>query len=51
MFIFGCVGSPSPCEGLPKSRRAGATPHRGAQARHYRGLSRCGAEAPDAQAQ
>ena len=29
----------------------GATLHRGARASHYRGLSRCGAEAPDAQAQ
>ena len=29
----------------------GATPHRGARASHYRGLSCCGAQAPDAQAQ
>ena len=29
----------------------GATLHRGARASHYRGLSRCGAQAPDAQAQ
>ena len=32
-------------------RRAGATLHRGAGASHYRGLSCCGAQAPDAQAQ
>ena len=32
-------------------RRAGATLHRGARASHYRGPSRCGAQAPDAQAQ
>ena len=31
--------------------QVGATPHRGARASHYRGLSRCGAQAPDAQAQ
>ena len=29
----------------------GATLHRGVQASHYRGLSRCGAQAPDVQAQ
>ena len=32
-------------------RRAGATLHRSARASHCRGLSRCGAQAPDAQAQ
>ena len=32
-------------------RQAGATLHRGARASHYRGLSCCGAQAPDAQAQ
>ena len=32
-------------------RRVGATLHRGARASHYRGLSFCGAQAPDAQAQ
>ena len=32
-------------------RQVGATLHRGAQATHYRGLSRCRAQAPDAQAQ
>ena len=51
MFIFGCVGSSFLCEGFLQLRRAGATPHRGARARHYRGLSCCGAQAPDAQAQ
>ena len=32
-------------------QQVGATLHRGARASHYRGLSRCGAQAPDAQAQ
>ena len=32
-------------------RQAGATLHRGARASHYRGLSCCGAQATDAQAQ
>ena len=31
--------------------QAGATLHRGARASHCRGLSRCGAQAPDVQAQ
>ena len=31
--------------------KRGATLHRGARASHYRGLSCCGAQAPDAQAQ
>ena len=51
MFIFGCVGSSFLCEGFLQLRRVGATLHRGARACHYRGLSCCGAEAPDAQAQ
>ena len=51
LFIFGCVGSSLLCEGPPQPRQAGATPHRGARASHHRGLSRCGAQAPDAQAQ
>ena len=51
MFIFGCVGSSFLCEGFLQLRQAGATLHRGARASHYRGLSCCGAEAPDAQAQ
>ena len=38
-------------EGFLQLRRAGATLHRGARASHYHGLSCCGAQAPDAQAQ
>ena len=51
LFIYGCFGSSSPCEGSLQLRRAGATLHRSARASHYRSLSRCGAQAPDAQAQ
>ena len=51
MFIFGCVGSSFLCEGFLQLRRVGATLHRDARASHYRGLSCCGAQAPDAQAQ
>ena len=51
LFIYGYVGSSFLCEGFLQLRRAGATLHRGARASHYRGLSRCGAQAPDAQAQ
>ena len=51
IFIFGCVGSSFLCEGFLQLRRVGATLHRGARAYHYRRLSCCGAEAPDAQAQ
>ena len=51
LFIFGCVGSSFLCEGFLQLRRAGATLHHGARASHYRGLSCCGAQAPDAQAQ
>ena len=51
LFIYGCVGSSFLCEGFLQLRQAGATPHRGAQASHHRGLSRGGAQAPDAQAQ
>ena len=47
------------CEGFLQLRQAGATLHcgvgtalhRGARAFHYRGPSRCGAQAPDVQAQ
>ena len=46
-----CVDSSFLCEGFLQLRRAGATLHRGARASHYRGLSCCGAQAPDAQAQ
>ena len=51
IFIFGCVGSLFLCEGFLQLRQAGATLHRGARASHYRGLSCCGAQDPDAQAQ
>ena len=51
LFIYGCVGSSFLCEGLLQLRQVGATLHRGAWASHYRGLSCCGAQAPDAQAQ
>ena len=51
LFIFGPVGSSFLCEGFLHLRQAGATLHRGARASHYRGLSCCGAQAPDAQAQ
>ena len=52
-WIFGS------CEGFLQLRQVGATPHRGvgtalhrgARAFHYCGPSRCGAQAPDAQAQ
>ena len=50
-FIFGCVGSLFLCEGFLQLWRVGATLHRGARASDYRGLSCCGAQAPDAQAQ
>ena len=50
-FVYGCVGSSFLCEGFLQLRRAGATLSRGARASHYRGLSCCGAQAPDAQAQ
>ena len=51
LFIFGCVGSSFLCEGFLQLRQVGATLHRGARASYYRGLSCCGAQAPDAQAQ
>ena len=51
LFIYGCVGSLFLCEGFLQLRQAGATLHRGAQAPHHRGLSCCGMQAPDAQAQ
>ena len=50
-IIYGCVGSSFPCEGFLQLRQAGATLNRGAWASHCRGLSCCGAQAPDAQAQ
>ena len=51
LFIFDCVGSSFLCKGFLQLWQAGATLHRGARASHCRGLSRCGAQAPDAQAQ
>ena len=51
LFIFGWVGSSFLCEGFLQLRQAGAALHRDARASHYRGLSCCGAQAPDAQAQ
>ena len=50
-FTYGCVGSSFMCEGFLQLRQAGATLHRGARASLYRGPSRRGAQAPDAQAQ
>ena len=51
LFILGCVGSSPLREGPLQLRQVGATLHRGARASHCRGLSCCGAQAPDAQAQ
>ena len=51
LFIYGCVGSSFLCEGFLQLRQVGAALHRGARASHHRGLSRCGAQAPDVQAQ
>ena len=51
LFIYGCVGSSLLREGPLQLRQVGTTPHRGVRASHYRGLSRCGAQAPVAQAQ
>ena len=50
-FIYGCVGSSSLCEGFLQLRQAEATLHLSVRASHHRSLSRCGAQAPDAQAQ
>ena len=43
IFIFGCVGSSFLCEGFLQLRQVGTT--------LYRGLSCCGAQAPDTQVQ
>ena len=51
LIYFGCIGSSFLCEGFLQLRQVGATLHRGAWASHYRGLSCCGAQAPDAPAQ
>ena len=50
-FFFGCVVSSFLCEGFLQLRQVGATLHHSVRASHYRGPSRCGAQAPDAQAQ
>ena len=50
-LFFGCVGSSFLREGFLQLWQVGATLHRGARASHYCGLSCCGAQAPDAQAQ
>ena len=51
LFIYGCAGSLFLCEGFLYLRQVGATLHRSVRASHYHGLSYCGAQAPDAQAQ
>ena len=52
LFIYyGCVGSSFLSKGFLQLWQVGATLRRGAQASHCRGLSCCGAQAPDAQAQ
>ena len=51
LFIYGCVGSLFLWEGFLQLRQVGATLHHSARASHYRRLSSCGAQAPDAQAQ
>ena len=52
-WVFGSrEGPPWPRQvGATLHRGAGTAPHRGARAPHHRGPSRCGAQAPDAQAQ
>ena len=51
LFIFSWVGSSFLCKGSLQLWQVGATLHCGAWAFHCRGLSCCGARAPDAQAQ
>ena len=51
LFIYLFLAVLGLCKGFLSLRRAGATLHRGARASHHRGLSCCGAQAPDAQAQ
>ena len=51
LFIYSCGGSSFLCEGFLQLRQVGATLHRRARGSHHRGLSRCEAQAPDAQAQ
>ena len=51
LFIFWLCWVFGSREGFLRLRQVGATLHRGARAFHYRSPSRCGAQAPDAQAQ
>ena len=51
LFYFWLCWVFSSCEGFLQLRHAGTALHRGAWAFHYCGPSRCGAQAPDAQAQ
>ena len=52
IYLFMAVlGLPFCARAFSSCRERGATLHRGARASHYRGLSCCGAQAPDAQAQ
>ena len=51
LFIYDCVESSFLCKGFLQLRQAGTTLHRCARASHHRGLSCCGAQAPDVQAQ
>ena len=51
LFIYGCAGSSFLCDGFLQLQQVGATLHRSVRASHYRGLSCCRAQAPDAQAQ
>ena len=51
LFIFGCVGSSFLCEGFSLVVASWGTLHHGVRASHYCGLSCCGAQAPDVQAQ
>ena len=50
LFMYVCVGSSFLCEGFLQLWQVGATLHHGARASHCRGLSCCGAQAPDAEA-
>ena len=52
-WVFGSCEGPLQLRqvGATPHRGAGTAPHRGARAPHHRGPSRCGAQAPDAQAQ
>ena len=52
LFIYFCLCWVfASVRGLSPVAASRVTLHRGARASHYRGLSRCGAQAPDMQAQ